>query len=262
MSSGLNGFFKNFWNGFKSVFTSTTTDDQPKTFGGWLGRILAKASLLLAAKESEYIPTSNELIVLNPIKDSLNNWLIQKGNEIDSEFTNSTANSLNLINKTIRQLQLIGDYYSTNPLNISVAAHQYLVSEIDLMTSSLLLTIENLMNANSIVYEKIEGILEKVSDDQFPVQFPINFEGFGVQYLFENSDAIINTEIPINENLVEVVPTQVTSTSPINVNTPATTNQGTTPTNTATPTKSSPLKRLAVVGGVITAIWLIFSKEE
>lgn len=210
--NGLNGFFRNLWNGFKSatgLFLFEGQDNGKETFGYRVGRFLAKISVAQVAaivgnvtsKTSEYEPTQQELTILNPIVSSLNNWLIDRVSNLNGIFSSgqSLSAQMGYLNNTIRILQILRDYYGSQPLSISTQAHQYLSEQIDLMVQTFEATIEDLLSTNTIVFDKTEGDLSKSSSDSFPtgINVPAPFLGYGVQYKVAATEtAPINASIP------------------------------------------------------------------
>lgn len=120
--SGLNGFWGNLWGGFKSVFTSTTGDDSQSSTVGKIGRRLglflqafvsASTGGIVNLKTDEYIPTVQELAILNPLTTTLNNYMIAMVNSIDAFFlsNSNTTERINFLNNAIRKIQIIQGYF-------------------------------------------------------------------------------------------------------------------------------------------------------
>ena len=198
--NGLNGFWGNLWGGFVSEFTSSTSDDNQSSFagklgrsiGGWLKRLLIAAIL----KTSEYVPTAQELIVLNPLKTALNNYMIAMVKELDAFFltNNDTDARIQFLNNSIRKIQLIESYFLLNSHpSLSANAQHFMAVEIGKMVQSFELTIEEILDTNGINYIKTEGNLIVNSADTYPagLNIPSTLKAYGFQYEVPNANSVV-----------------------------------------------------------------------
>lgn len=255
MQIGLSGFFRNLWNGFKSAFTKTESDDAQSNAGGFIGRLLGKfakafvaaSTIGVVSKQSmDYEPTTAEKIVLDPLVNSLNNWLIAKTNEINNLFKSNASPEveINAINNVIRVLQIISEYYSrTTTPGLSSLASTKLSEEVEVMIMTFEATTEDLLNNNGIDFIKTDGNL-KLNNNESPVPIPTTFLAKGIQYSINQNAGSISTDVPTSSTL-EIA--EATGTH--------TTTSGTATTQTSKPK----VLGLVLIGA---ALLLLFSKSK
>lgn len=259
----LNGFWGDLWTGFKSMFTSSTHDDNHaqgggKTFGWRIGRFLSRSISSATSgvldnqfKVTEYVPTASELVILNPLKDALNNWMIVETKKLDSYLANGdTASFIAHCNSVLAQLQMIREYYDTYQVSgLSDNACDFLAEQIEIMQTSYEKALEDLFIANGLAFSKVETTISKMATDTLPVQIaiPAEFEISGFQYQTASDPGYvqISTEVPVND-AVAVTPTNTTVTP-------------------ATPTAATPeatkkkRNRIAFGIGTVLLIWWGFN---
>jgi hypothetical protein len=220
--TSLNGFFGSFWNGFKKAIGLRYDGAQTDGFWGWLGRSIGRLTgistitnliddLSAEAKESEYIPTSNEVAVLQPIQIALNNWAYNLSDKVNLVFKNtssSTESKISILNDAVREMNIVLDYYYTEPdSNISSKSYDYLIANIEQLVETFELTIEDLLKTNGIEYTKFSTSLSKKSTDVYPIPqiATANFSSFGNQYKLNSvgviDDSLILSDGGINPNL-------------------------------------------------------------
>jgi hypothetical protein len=269
MRNMLNGFWGDFWGGVKSWFTSNTEDNAAaeQTCGGrWARRILNKLMILaMATLKTNYTPTASEIAILNPIKNTLNNWVILVMNTCDSVLLNNgTVQFSNYANQTIRQLQLIRDYYLNYQVpGLSDNARIFLSDQIQILVETLEATLEDLFTANSIGFTKIDTDLSKLDTDQLPIAIPTGFTTPGFLYQFDvDATTVIDTTVPTNENIVVVDPV-VNTTIPVPVSSvPATEIQNTAQNTTQSNHSSMFGKLVFLIGSALVLSWAFEKKEN
>ena len=262
-SIGLNGWWGNLWGGFKSIFTSNTGDDNQSSSSGRLGRRIAgflnrlTYNIFEGAFKSEYVPTQQDLVILNPLKTALNNYMIQLVNNVDAYFlsNNNTNDRVNYLNDAIRKIQIIQSYF-INLLHpqLSPNAQLSLSDEMILMINSFELTIEELLAANQIDYTKTEGFLAVNTADTYPAGLNIqSFDNaYGFQYQIPNNETVIlSTNLPPVSQNVSLVPNQQVV--------PTTIVAGTTTLAQTTKSNSGNMIAFAIVA--IASIALLFSSD-
>lgn len=272
--NGLNGWWGSFWGGVASVFTASTSDDN-QSGAGLFGRLFGKAlnailpiSFAGMFKENDYVPTSSEINIINPIKSALNNWIIQIVSNSNAFLDQGNYVTFSdYVNQSVRQVQLLRDYYLVNPVpGLSNQAQLFLVDQIDLMVQTFESTVENLFTVNEINFNKIVAPLSKLSVDQYPtiVQIPDGFTTNGFLYQFDvNSTTVIDPTIPPIETIAIQIPTQSTG-GIIPVSTvPASSIPTATPQNTASPkSKYNALKAVGFLAFVYGVYEFAFSDDD
>lgn len=221
---GLNGFFGNLWNSFKRA-VGLRYDDSERGFGSRLGGFLGKIvkTLLDSAtaggfsewtstgKLIDYEPTAQEIAVLNPIVEKINNFAIELTDKCDAVLKSNTSvqNQLAAFNNAIRQLQLLRDYYASYPLStLSVQAQDKLAAEIDVLVKTFEATIEDVLDNNGVAYQKVQSYLGVNASDVMPIAIPNNLQATGVQYRVDSGDTM---------PLLSDVPTRANTTAPVQV---------------------------------------------
>lgn len=226
---GLNGFFGNLWNSFKRA-VGLRYDNSERGFGSRLGGFLGKVvkTFLNTATDGlysewaspkgyptgkliDYEPTAQEIAILNPIVDAINNFAIELTDKCDAVLKSNTSvqNQLAAFNNAIRQLQLLRDYYASYPLStLSVQAQDKLAAEIDVLVKTFEATIEDVLDNNGVAYQKVQSYLGVNASDVMPIAIPNNLQATGVQYRIDTSDTL-----PLLTN----VPTRANTTAPVQV---------------------------------------------
>lgn len=209
--TGLNGWFNDFWQGFKSGIGLSNNNGNGKGFSRWLGRNLARLVLTLATARTraEYQPTPSELIVLNPIKNDLNNWATELIYNVDFSIENAITNQdkINALNNVAREINIALDYYNLRTDNrLSSQAYDYLINSLQELVDVVELSIEDILDENLINYTKSEVPLVKQTDDFYPIPqiYTTNFESSGNQYFLPTNQNPINVDIPINNTITPI----------------------------------------------------------
>lgn len=209
-SNGLNGRgWKNFWTGFKEgvgAIRSTEGSSYRGGFWGFLGRMVGKAAVRAVTAgtmrvSQEYQPTQSELLILNPIKENLNNWAIELMEMVDIQFENATTNEqkITILNNAVRQINIVADFYNIRSNNnLSTEAYEWLFDSIFELVEIFELTIEEILDSNLINYTKSEVALSQKADDYYPTEaiYTTSFSSSGHQYSLAANQNPINVEVP------------------------------------------------------------------
>lgn len=258
--TGLNGFFGDLWNGFKTAFGATDNDPDNKGFGKRLGKLLgslAKKAVVIAVLKTkqEYVPTPNERAILKPIIDKLNKYVIDLTNELEDGLNSnlSASEKLKIVNSVFRKYQIVYDYYSLRAdTRLSQQCYDYFLEQLYLMVETFEITIEEMLSESEISYNKKEVVLLKNTADTYPFEVigKTNFSSTGIQY--EPIGKLGDTEIkvPTKENVKLETPKPINSTTVFS---------GNSSSNAKEETKSSYLLPLLMFSG---ALLLLFTGKK
>ena len=207
--NGLNGRWKEFWNGFKSSVGLKDNSDTQGSAGGFWKRLGAKLGRKIVSIASggilkiaqEYQPTQSELLILNPIKENLNNWAFELMEMVDIQFENATTNEqkTTILNNAVRQINIVADFYNIRSNNnLSTEAYDWLFDSIFELVEIFELTIEDILDSSLINYTKSEVALSQKTDDYYPEEaiYTTSFNSSGHQYFLAANQNPINVEVP------------------------------------------------------------------